>query len=203
MSNLNKKIDPKHTALVVIDMQNDFCADGGHLHRKDGQVEHLQEIVPALLTLIDKAREVGVKIFFIISDYNEDYLHAPIKEQFGDSRFTLGGSWGAEFYKVRPEKGDLVITKHTYDAFIGTELDSELRAHGTITLIVTGIISNVCVESTARTGFTMGYNIILAEDCVGYRRKNLHDATLENISRYFGIVTTSEELLSLWETDRI
>ncbi len=197
--NILDKFDPKHTALLVIDMQNDFCAEGGHIHNKDGKIEHLQEIVPILLATIDNARKVGAKIIFVRSDYSEDYLHAPLKEQFGDSRFALGGTWGAELYKVRPEKSDLIITKHTYDAFTGTELDSFLQTKKIQTLLMAGIISNVCVESSARTGFMLGYFIIMVKDCIGYRRKHLHEVALENISRYFGLVKTSQELLSLWE----
>ena len=105
--NLQKKIDPKHTALIVIDMQNDFCAEGGHLHRQDGHVEQLQAIVPALRKAINQARSVGVRIIFVRSDYTEHYLHEPLKEQFGEARFTLGRHLGGRFLPSEgPEEGD-------------------------------------------------------------------------------------------------
>ena len=198
-STLQEKIDPNHTAVVVIDMQNDFCARGGHLDRLDGQIETLQAIVPSLRALVKGSKSIGAKVIFVVSDFNDYYLHNPIREIFGRERFSLAGTWGAEPFEIKPNEEDQIITKRTYDAFVGTKLDEILKKSNIKTLVLSGVITNVCVESAARTGFSLGYHIVLPSDCVGYRRKNLHEASLENIERYYGTVTNSENLLALWQ----
>ena len=111
------------------------------------------------------------------------------------------GTWGAEFYAgLQPQNGDIVITKHRYSAFLGTDLDMILRSRGIRSLLISGVGTNVCVESTLRDGYMRDYYIVLLEDCVGATNQALHQATLQNVTLHFGSVSNSKEVIKLWKT---
>jgi len=96
--------------------------------------------------------------------------------------------------------GECIVTKHRYSGFINTDLDLILRAQGIQTLIMTGTATNVCVESTARDGFMLDYYIVFLGDCTGTGDRNLHEATLQNISGAFGVVCNSTDVSAHWAT---
>ncbi len=206
---LEEKVDPRHTALVVVDVQNDFCADGGFLDRAYGpkgfKMDEIQAMVPRLEGLLEAARNAGVLRVFIQSYYDDCYLSdAMVEMTQRDDRnlpLCLKGTWGADFYRVRPEEGELIVNKHRFNAFEGTDLDLILRNHHVRTLVMTGVATNVCVESTLRAGFFKNYYIVCPRDCVATYNSTLHEATLENISYYFGVVTESEELCRTWASE--
>jgi ureidoacrylate peracid hydrolase len=89
------------------------------------------------------------------------------------------------------------VTKHRYSAFVGTDLNLILRSKGIETLLFTGTVTNVCVETTARDGFNLDYNVILVEDCCGAYFPEEHVSTLTNISKYFGIVADSKTIMEI------
>ena len=91
------------------------------------------------------------------------------------------------------------ITKHRYSAFLGTNLDLILRSRGIRSLLISGVGTNVCVESTLRDGYMRDYYIVLLEDCVGATDRELHEATLKNVSLHFGAVSNSNEVRKLWK----
>lgn len=200
--NLAERINPSHTALLVIDLQNDFCSEGGWLSHREGGIRWLQQSIPVIVKLVEAARAVEVMVVFIRSHYDKKYLREPLEELLGDSSYPLEGTWGAEFCGVRPQEGEAIITKHTYDAFIRTELDALLQHKGIRTVVISGVLSNVCVECTTRTAFLLGYHTVTVADAVGYRRSNLHNAFLENASRYFGKVVQAREILDAWNLPR-
>src|SRR5229473_5729381 len=124
---LDQKVDPKHCALVVIDVQNDFAADGGFFDRVGADLQPIRtERVPALLRLITGARRTGVLVIFIQAIYDPEYLSAPMRER--NARLgmeiprCLTGSWGADFFEVRPEVGEPIVIKHRYSAMVNTDL---------------------------------------------------------------------------------
>jgi len=90
------------------------------------------------------------------------------------------------------------VIKHRYSAFINTRLDSVLRTYKTKNLILTGVGTNVCVESTARDGFMMDYNIVFTSDCTAAGSPSLHASTLENMRLHFGTVASAEEIIAAW-----
>ena len=92
-----------------------------------------------------------------------------------------------------------ICTKHRYSAFVGTDLELILKSQGVEYILVTGVATNVCVESTARDGYHRDYNVILIEDCCGAYDQQEHAATLNNISKFFGTVTTSKTLIASLE----
>ncbi len=204
LSTLAQKVDPAHTALVVVDVQNDFCADGGYLSDLGNDMSMIQRMVPRLNSFIARARETRVPVVFIRCIYDSVYFSGP----WADKRSALNASgkglclsdtWGAEFYLVSPEPEEVIVTKHRFSAFVGTNLDLILRSMGIKTLLISGVATNVCVESTARDGYQLDYYVVFLEDCAANMNLELHNATLENVNRYFGVVSSSAEVLSAWK----
>ena len=198
-------VEPAHTAILVIDVQNDFCADGGHTQtnlKKD--VAACQAVAAPIMDLVAAGRSAGALIVWVRADYDHRYLPPPIlakQRQKGiSSAYCVAGTWGAAFYQVSPTDGDYVIDKHRHSAFAGTELDQILRDRGIASLIVTGVQTHVCVESTLRDGSARGYYIVVPGDCVGSFDRELHDTTLRSVDMHFGEVTTGATLIDLWAT---
>jgi ureidoacrylate peracid hydrolase len=111
------------------------------------------------------------------------------------------GSWEGDFYgDVRPEENDPVITKHRFSAFHNTDLDMILRTNDIRTIVLTGVASNVCVETTAREGFVRDYYVVFLEDGTAAYGAEDHQAALRVIDRYFGEVVSISEVESAWRT---
>jgi ureidoacrylate peracid hydrolase len=210
LTTLEEKVDPAHAALIVVDVQNDFCSDEGFFGREGYDLAQIRAAVPRIADLIEHAREAGVKVVFIRSIYDPHHLNDPMRERnlrrgLGKSRCTTG-AWGTEFFHVSPGPAEPVITKHRYSAFQGTDLHIILRSWGIRSLIVTGITTNVCVESTCREGYFLDHYIVLVGDCAGTTnedRKDLsseeiHRWTLNNIELTFGIVVNSADIVAAW-----
>lgn len=199
-STLAEKVNPEHTALIVVDVQNDFCADGGAFAERGYDLSMIQSMVPTLDSFIGKARQAGVTIVYVRVTHEEIYNSPSWAERRakGVNRICEAGTWGAELYVVSPQPGDVLVTKHRYSAFVGTDLDMVLRSKGIRTLLVSGVATNTCVECTARDGYQLDYYIVFLQDCSGSTKAHLHDATLENISRNFGVVCSSQDVVQAW-----
>ncbi len=211
LTTLEEKVNPSHTALVVVDVQNDFCACGGFLDKEDLDVSLIQAMVPRLTNFIDKAREVGLPIIYIQTIYvskNNWYLSDVWLEQqrrVGKGRYKEypvleKDSWGVEFYSgIKPLPEEAVVQKHRYGAFVETDLDIILRSKGIRTLIMSGVATNCCVESTAREGFMKDYYVVFLKDCTAATTEELHNSTLRNIDLYFGEVVDSSDVIRCWK----
>lgn len=200
---LGNAFRPQETALVVIDVQNDFCAPGGFFDRVGHPLESVHRAVDRLEALLPAARAAGVQPILVRGIYDEQYVSDAMRARHERMGYPLdvciGGTWGAEFYRLQPDAGDLLVTKHRYSAFIGTELTVLLRSKGITSLVLGGVATNVCVESTARDAFMLDYHVMVLADCCGTYDEGLHAGTLENIRRSFGIVSTSDEVMGVWE----
>ena len=166
-------------ALLIVDVQNDFAAEGGMMDREGNDLSMSQGIIPRLQQLIDEAHEVDVPVIFIRNVYNTDanwYLSDVWLEQAKRARqgsyvihsVCAPDSWAGDFYEIRPTEKDVIVTKHRFSAFQDTDLDLILRSRGIRTLIMTGIATNVCVESTARDGFFRDYYIVFTSGLHGH-----------------------------------
>ena len=200
-------VDPAHTAVVVIDVQNDFCASGGHTEVNLGKdVADCQAVVGPIGRLTAGARAAGALVLWIKADYDREYLSLPIRAKQAakgiKTAYCVSGTWGAQFYEVSPEADDIVIEKHRHSAFIGTEFDQVLRDRGIQTLVIAGVQTHVCVESSLRDGSARGYYIVVPRDCGGSFDRALHDATLRCVEMHFGEVLGSDELLGIWASNR-
>lgn len=207
---LADKAAPDHTALVVIDVQNDFCAPGGMMDQEGFDLGDAQAMADRLPPLIAAARAAGVLVVFVRNVYSSEhnfYLSDTWLEQASRARagsYTRRGvcmadSWEGDFFgDVRPEPQDPVVTKHRFNAFRNTDLDTILRANGIRTTVFTGVATNVCVETSARDAFMHDYYVVFTTDGTATYAREDHEATLRNIDRYFGELASVAELQAIW-----
>lgn len=212
LDTLEKKVDPRHAALIVVDVQNDFCAAGGMMDREGHDLDRIQSMVPRLVRLIGAAREVGMFIVYIQSIYGlagNEYLSESWLEQASRRRngsyteypVCAEGSWNFAFYEgIEPMENEVVVNKRRFSAFEGTALDLILRSKGIRSVLMTGVATNVCVETTAREAFVKDYYIVLVEDCAGTYSREEHEMTVQNIDKYFGQVVTHDEVIACWSS---
>jgi ureidoacrylate peracid hydrolase len=194
--------------LLVIDVQNDFAADGGFFDQVGGDLSAIQkERVPALLELIAEARRAGVRVIFVRAIYDPEYLSAPMRERNARLKMQqprcLSGSWGAEFYLVKPEPGEHVVIKHRYSAMVNTELPTLLKQYGIRSLLLTGIATDTCVESAGRDAYFIDYYVTIVENCCGAASEEDHRLALKRFNRDYGQVVTSYEVMDAWSSDEV
>jgi ureidoacrylate peracid hydrolase len=199
--NLGDVLDPASTAILVVDMQNDYCAPGGSVAQRGHDIGLIATMIPRLQHFLAEARKLNAKIIFIQTIHEAETDSAAWLFRHGGKPqpHVRRGTWGADFCGVGPEAGEPVVVKHRYSAFVGTRLTSVLHTLGIKTLIMTGVGTNVCVESTARDGYMQDYNIVFLSDCTATSTREAHEASLANIRGFFGIVTTSSEVLADWQ----
>jgi ureidoacrylate peracid hydrolase len=200
-SELGALIVPDQSALLVVDVQNDVCHDEGTFGRSGIQMGAIQAAVENLVEFIETARRARVPVLFIKTHHDRwndspAWLTREARKSKGEICAT--GSWGAEFYKVSPATDECAIVKHRYSAFVGTSLEVVLRTLARPTLLLAGITTNVCVESTARDAFMRDYHVVLVEDCAAAATKEEHEATLHNMRAYFGHVLDSRSIAASW-----
>ena len=180
------RIDPARTALIVVDMQNDFVKEGGTLVVPDAQAT-----IPNVKSLLDFARGSGMKVVFTQDTHEE-----------GDPEWEIWpehvrkGSWGWEIVdELRPLEGELVLNKVRYDAFYGTHLDHFLRLWGTGTLVICGTVANICVHYTAASAALRWFEVVIPKDATSALDPFDLEASLRQTSFLFaGKITQSENL---------
>ena len=161
------RIDPARTAVIVVDMQNDFVAPGASMETPMGQ-----ELMPRLQALLKHAREVGMKVIFTAHVHRRNgcdmglygEIWPPIDERAG----LVDGEPGADIYPdVAPVGDEVVVKKHRYSGFFGTDLDIILRTEGIETVAVTGVTTENCCHATARDAMFNGYRVAFIADATG------------------------------------
>ena len=199
---LKERCDPRLAALVVVDVQNDFVSPKGSAAKRDEDVSSAVAMVPTLTHLIAEARRVGLTIVYIRTTHSE-WTDTPswIYRKSQQSALTTcrEGTWGAELYEgISPLPSERVVIKHRYSAFINTDLNTVLKARGIQSVLVCGVATNVCVETTARDAYMFDYYVTMIEDCSAAYDPKLHLSTLENMSRHFGLVASANEIIDTW-----
>src|SRR5918999_3851377 len=202
LRSLKERCDPRLAALIIVDVQNDFVSAEGSAGKRGEDVTAAMAMVPNLLHLIDEARRIGLTIVYIRTTHSE-WTDTPSwiyrSSQKGGLSTCREGTWGAEFYEgIKPWPSERVVIKHRYSAFINTDLNTVLKARNIQSVLVCGVATNVCVETTARDAYMYDYYVTLIEDCSAAYEAKLHLATLDNIRRHFGIVASSGEIIATW-----
>ena len=165
-------MDPKKTALVLIEYQNDFTTPGGTLHDAVKGVMASTNMLANTIETVEKARAAGATIVFVPITFAEGYGEMRA-EPYGilkgvkDSKSFVKGSWGAAIIdSLAPKAGDVVIEgKRGLCGFESTNLDWVLRSRGITDIALGGFLTNCCVESTMRVGYEKGYNVVTLTDC--------------------------------------
>jgi len=214
-------IDPARSAVVVVDMQNDFGSKGGFFALGGIDIACIETVVPRIADVLTVARQAGILIVYLKMGFRPDLSdagavdspnwlkHAQLKA-IGEAvrapdgragRILIRDTWNTDIVsQLAPLPQDIVLYKTRYSGFYGTELDTILRSRSIKSLIVTGCTTSVCVESTIRDAMFRDYACLLLEDCAaepigdGLPRSN-HDASLLVIQALFGWIGTSAELI--------
>jgi nicotinamidase-related amidase len=196
--NIREMLDPKHTALVVWDVQNALV----------NAIFNKAEFVSELGKLINSARKVNIPVFYTkitplpFRFESSPRLYSTMKRMgVSDPRkasFMLPGSPESEIYRdIAPTQNDIVINKNTADIFIGTNFEMMVRNAGIESIVFTGISTEVGIESSARSAANRGFYVIIPEDCVSSRDREMHEASLK-VMRTQMIVLRGEEIAKNW-----
>jgi nicotinamidase-related amidase len=212
---LAELVGPRHTALVVIDMQRDFCIPGGAFDKLGVDISMYPPMIPRLARLIEGARAADVPVIYVqMTVLPGRRSESPAQIRFNlrlhlgaegivePLSYTPDGSVGQEVIpELAPQDGDWIVKKYRSSAFWGTNLDMLLRSNGIQSLVVSGCTTEGCVESTARDGLFADYYVVIPEDCVASDDRAQHDASLLLMRHRFDLAS-SEEILSEWSQAR-
>ncbi len=217
-SSLEELLNPDYTALVVIDVQNDFVSKGGLLEKWGDDISVYVPTIKNIRRILALARELKLKIFHIMNAceprFGADspaWIRYKLKrggaQNIGDLNkipnpyeydAVIRGSWGAQITKeLSPEKNEFVVEKTKSSAFVDTNFDSLLRANSIKSLVLTGIVTHGCVESTARDSMFHDYYTTVINDGVNSYSKELHEASLKVMATRVDIIDTST-LVDVW-----
>jgi ureidoacrylate peracid hydrolase len=209
-------VEAASTAMVVVDMQNDFGAEGGMFDRAGIPISAIRSVVAPTARVLAAARGAGMQVVYLTMQFEPDLSDAggpdapnllfhkrlgigdPVKAPDGrGGRVLVRDTWNTEILsQLAPEDGDIVVPKHRFSGFFETDLDAILKERGITSLIFTGCTTSVCVESTLRDAFFRDYRCLLLEDCCaepigGDLVRSNHDASVLIIQTLFGWVSDS------------
>jgi ureidoacrylate peracid hydrolase len=217
-------MDTAETAVIVVDMQNDFCSKGGLFDGSGINISAVRKTVGPTRLVLSAAREAGIRIVYLkmgfwpdLSDLGDDDSPNRVRHlQLGvgqpslapdgrQGRFLIRDTWNTDVIEeLRPQAEDAVLYKHRFSGFYRTDLDEILRKLRIRNLIFTGCTTSVCVDSTIRDALFRDYRCVLLADCTGepiggdLPRTN-HEASLLTIQTLFGWVSSSERFVSAIE----
>jgi len=193
---LEERVDSKHGMLIVVDMQNDFCHRDGAACKRGRDMAFVENMI-----LVNQARRHNFPICFVRTSGNQ-WTNSPVWTEFKNSKLLAcaDGTWGAEFHQgLEPHAGEMIVTKHRYSAFIGTDLDMLLRARGVKSLLVTGVGTGMCVFHTLTVGFMLDYYITLVKDCCATTYgPEAHNEAVALVKKHYGRVAPSSEIVDIW-----
>jgi biuret amidohydrolase len=194
--------EPARTALLVIDMQRDFCAADGYMHRLGCDLARLRAPIEPLRGVLDAARSAGLTVIHTREGYAPDlsdlqpWKKAGATNEAIGSRGLLGralvrGEFGWDFIEeLQPEPGEAVYDKSSYGAFVTTTLGADLKAKGIDTAILTGVTTDCCITSSLREALDRGIDCMVVEDCVTAGSAKRHEAALTMIREAGGVFGT-------------
>ena len=207
-------IDASKSALMIVDMQNDFCTEGGWLHARGIDISPNRKPIEPLKRLVDVARASNLPVIWLNWGVRKDLLniHPSLRHAHNPtgletdlaspvpgtrSEVIAAGSWGAQVVdELHPGDADIQITKHRFSGFWDTETDSILRNLGITTLLIGGVNMDQCVMTTLEDASFLGYDTILIEDATATTSPAFCvEATLYNVKLLFGFVTHSQSVV--------
>lgn len=202
---LAERVDPAHTAILVVDVQNDFCSDKGAFGKMGYDMSWMDPMVAQLKILLEEARRKEVLIVFIRGFETGKFLNAPLSETYNRRGFIHGlvpkDTWESDWYDdlaPRDAPYEIDFVKHRFSSFPHTALDLYLRSNAVRTVIVTGVVTSGCIESTARDAFSEGYYVVVPPDCVADAAEARHQASLNKLGQAFGDIVPADDILAVW-----
>lgn len=212
MAIVNAGPDITKSALVIVDMQNDFVhPEGGFAHRARENPEakidlpFLMGTIPYVRRLADAFRKAGRPVVYIAhvlkpdySDAQFPYWRATRGSLAGNRTFITEGTWGAQIIdELKPKDGEHLVVKKGFGGFSNTPLDTILRNLGVTTCVVCGVTTCVCVSTTIRGGVEHNYRMILVKDGIAEVHRDTHEAELKTMARVFAEVKSTDEVIEM------
>ena len=201
---LSELVDPAHTALLVVDVQNNFCHSDGHFGRHKKDLTTIRAMLPRLIAFVGEAQSLGVRTFFIhqttLSGGRSD-SPAWLRFKCRDGKspdYALEGSWGwALVDGLRARDVDWVVPKFRPDSFVNTALDQLLRAQRIESVVILGTITEGCVESTVRGASYHDYYVTVVSDLVASPNPVQHEGAMRLFQARYPLAS-SEEIMAVW-----
>lgn len=207
------KLEPGKTALIIIDMQRDFCEPSGYMHSRGGDIQRARDIIPAIKAVRDAARNQGMLVIYTREGHRPNLSDLPQNKRLKTAlagaeigtegplgRLLIRGEHGWDFIDdLKPDNHEVVIDKAGTGAFHGTDLHDVLNNGGVENLIITGVTTGVCVSSTVREAADRGYNVLVLEDCCAEPEPENHDIAIKLLKiegGYLSTIATAEAFLS-------
>jgi ureidoacrylate peracid hydrolase len=179
---------PERTAVVVVDMINEFCKPGGRM-----VLPGHEALVPPQLAVIDAARRAGAPVIWIHDSHRRGMRRD--REWVKRTPHGVEGTWATEIIDELGARADEIhVIKHRYSAFFQTDLDLVLRDMLVDQIVVIGVVTNICVRSTVHDAFFIGYEVVVPEDCVAATGPREQASSLYDIATHFGVVSRSEDV---------
>ena len=199
-------MDPKNTAVLLIEYQNDFTTEGGALHEAVAPTMEQTNMMANSQQVVEQARAAGATIIHIPISFAPGY-HEITSHPYGilkgvvDSNAFVKGEWGCQISdEMAPQDGDIVVEgKRGLDTFASTNLDFMLRSKGITTIVLGGFLTNCCVESTMRTGYENGYRVYTLKDCVAATSQAEHDNAITYDFPMFSLPVSADAVIAALE----
>lgn len=186
---------PHLTALLLTDVQNVYILPKAPIH-----IPAAVRMLPKLKALLDKCREAGMLIIYTRQLHTYPGLYGEVRaEDFeapGVPYMREGAKWSEVHDAVQPRPEEIVLKKYRYSAFFGTPLELILKEHKIDTVIITGIATNVCCDSTARDAFFRDFRVIFTSDCTATFDDVTQQVTLQTMDLLFGTVASSDQIVA-------
>lgn len=187
------KVDSKHTAVLVVDMINEFCVEGGAM-----VLPGAERLYGPQNAVIGAARSAGAPVVFIIDTHRKNMRRE--REFIIRTPHSFEGEWGCGVVDALDRRAeDIAVVKRRYSGFFNTDLDLTLKDMMIDTVIVMGVVTNICVRSTVHDAFFHGYHVLVPEDCVAATGPREQASSLYDIATHFGTVTNSDEIVDALE----
>ena len=193
---LRPMLDPRRSALLVIDVQVDFAAADGAMAAMGADLAGIEAAIDHMQTLIDAARARRLSIIWLRVASHADTDSAAAKRFYARRGYPHSalavcrqGERGADYYRLKPQAGDLEINKPLYSGFHGTDLDAQLRSRDVGTLLLVGLTTECCVDCTARDAFHRNYDVFIAADACAAYGESLHRSALDILSQNCALIT--------------
>lgn len=180
---------PESTVVIVVDMINEFLEDGGLMVLASGRALYLP-----IQQLVDAAHAAGAKVVWL-RDEHDDLSDPEFRKRIVH---CLKGTWGTQIVDaLKPGPDDVILPKHTYNGFFRTPLHETLQSLGITTVVMTGVVTNICVRSTCHDAFFLGYDVLVPEQCVAATSEREQASSLYDIDTHYGSVTSLDRVLQL------
>lgn len=189
-SDSGTRLDPRRTAVLVVDMINEFCVDGGAM-----VLPGAERLYGPQNAVIRAARDGGAAVVFLVDTHRRNMRRE--REFLKRTPHGFEGGWGCQVVADLDQRDDdIVVVKRRYSGFFNTDLDVTLKDMEIDTVVVLGVVTNICVRSTVHDAFFLGYQVFVPEDCVAATGPREQDSSLYDIATHFGIVTSSTEVVN-------